>query len=361
MEIALVAPLYESVPPRLYGGTERVVYWLAEALIDLGHDVTLYASGDSKTRARLIPCSEQALRLDQDRHDFVSAHFLQLEQVVADAAQYDVIHFHTDTFHFPFLRRIHTPTVSTLHGRVDLKETHQLFHELSEANYIFISESQRAFVPPVSWQTTILHGMPKDILKFNPKSEGYLAFLGRISPEKGVHRAVEIARRTGKKLKIAAKVDLPDQPYYQTIAHLFEEPFVEFVGEISDHEKSDFLGGADALLFPIDWPEPFGLVMIESCATGTPVIAYPLGSVPEIIQDGQNGFIVRSIDEAVAAVHRLPQLSRKLCRIDFETRFSAERMARDHVRAYETLRFESDVIPTPRILRKDTECLTDLQ
>ncbi len=348
MRIAMLAPLYESVPPKLYGGTERVVSHLTEALLELGHEVTLFASGDSLTKARLrAPCS-QALRLDASCRDYQSPHVLELEMLMQEVERFDVIHFHTDGMHFPYSRRLQVPTVSTLHGRLDLPELHSLFREFAELSFVSISNSQRQPLPYLNWAGTVYHGLPNNLLRFQPQRKGdYLAFLGRISPEKGPVDAIEIAKRAGKKIKIAAKVDAADRAYFASIAPHFAQPHVEFIGEINDQEKSEFLGNALALLFPIDWPEPFGLVMIEAMATGTPVIAFPRGSVPEVIEPGVSGYVVNSVAEAVRAVERLPKISRWRCRMEFEQRFSATRMARDYVSVYQRLR-----VPMQRELTK---------
>ncbi len=335
MRIAQVSPLYEAVPPRLYGGTERVVSFLTEELVRRGHEVTLFASGDSRTSAHLVPCVPKALRLDPKSKDWLSAHILQLEQVVRRAGEFDFIHFHVDTLAFPFARRIAPPHLSTLHGRLDLPELVPLYREFREHPVVSISDHQRTPLPFAGWVGTVYHGLPRDLLSFQPEKGSYLAFLGRISPEKRPDRAIEIARRAGIPLKIAAKVDKADQDYYEAVVKpLLEDPLVEFVGEVNEKEKQEFLGNALALLFPIDWPEPFGLVMIEAMACGTPVVAFRCGSVPEVMEDGVTGFIVDTVDQAVRAVERVPALDRAACRKVFEERFSVERMARDYLRLY---------------------------
>ena len=336
MKIAQVAPLYEAVPPRLYGGTERVVAHLTDALVELGHEVTLFASGEAQTKARLVPVRDQAIRLDPaPLKSDLAAHLTQLAEVRRRADRFDVIHFHTDMIHFPFFDGMAEKTVTTLHGRLDLKDLAGVYQRWTRFPLVSISDDQRRPLPWANWAATVHHGMAADIYGFQPRSEGYLAFLGRISPEKRPDRAIAIARRLGKPLKIAAKVDDADKIYFEEkIEPLLHDPLVDFVGEIGDPQKSAFLGGADALLFPIDWPEPFGLVMVEAMACGTPVIAYACGSVPEVIEDGLTGFIVHDEDEAVEAVHRLPTLDRAVIRRRFEERFSATAMARRYLDLY---------------------------
>jgi len=334
MRIAQVSPLCESVPPRLYGGTERVVSYLTEALVQQGHDVTLFASGDSTTAARLVPCCEQALRL-AGVTDPTPLHVLMAEHVLHHADQFDVIHFHVDAIHLPVARRCPTPTVTTLHGRLDLPGLPALYAEFGELSLVSISDAQRAPLPWARWLGTVHHGLPQDLYAFRPHPDDYVAFLGRISPEKRVDRAIEIARRAGIPLRIAAKIDPVDREYYQAeIAPLFELPGVEYVGEVGEADKAEFLGRARALLFPIDWPEPFGLVMIESFACGTPVVAYRRGSVPEVIDEGVTGRIVDDVEGAAAALADIDALDRRRIRATFERRFSASRMARDYVELY---------------------------
>lgn len=336
MRIAQVAPLFESVPPQLYGGTERVVSYLTEELVRLGHDVTLFASGDSVTSAQLVSCSERALRLDPSVRDPLAHQVLMLEEVAKRAACFDVIHYHIDYFHYPLSRRTAAPQLTTLHGRLDLPELAPLYLEFREMPVVSISEAQRAPLPHANWVATVPHGLPPDRLRFHPGPGRTLAFLGRISPEKRVDRAIEIARRAGIELRIAAKVDDVDRAYFESvIAPLLDGPFVEFVGEIGEADKSAFLGEALALLFPIDWPEPFGLVMIEAMACGTPVIAFPGGSVREVIEPGVTGFVVDGVPGAVVAIEHAARLERAACRAAFEARFSAERMARDYLALYE--------------------------
>jgi glycosyltransferase involved in cell wall biosynthesis len=336
MKIAQVAPLYEAVPPRLYGGTERVVAHLTDALVDLGHEVTLFASGEAQTKARLVPVRDQAIRLDPaPLKSDLAAHLTQLAEVRRRADQFDVIHFHTDMMHFPFFDGMAAKTVTTLHGRLDLKDLAGVYQRWTKFPLVSISDDQRRPLPAANWAATVHHGMPADLYDFQPKGDGYLAFLGRISPEKRPDRAIAIAKRLGMPLKIAAKVDDADEIYFEEkIEPLLHDPLIDFVGEIGDRQKSAFLGGAEALLFPIDWPEPFGLVMIEAMACGTPVIAYACGSVPEVVEDGLTGFIVRNEDEAVNAVRRLSTLDRRIIRRRFEERFSATAMARRYLDLY---------------------------
>lgn len=339
VRIAQVSPLYESVPPQAYGGTERVVSFLTEELVRQGHEVTLFASGDSQTSARLVPMVPHSLRLGQS-DDALAHHILMTDRVARIGRQFDVVHFHIDYVHYPLSRRERYTHVTTLHGRLDIPDLQPLYDEFREMPVVSISNSQRAPLPQANWQTTVHHGLPIDLLEFRPEPRGYLAFLGRISPEKRVDRAIEIARRTGMTLRVAAKVDDADRRYFETeIAPLFELPFVDYVGEIGEAEKQDFLGGATALLFPIDWREPFGLVMIEAMACGTPVVAWRGGSVDEVISDGVSGFVVEDLDESVDATYRAAMLDRRQCREAFEQRFTADRMARDYVRVYERLAF----------------------
>jgi glycosyltransferase involved in cell wall biosynthesis len=338
MRIAQVSPLYESVPPRLYGGTERVVSWLTEALVAMGHDVTLFASGDSQTSARLVPMCESALRLSKSNADPVASHLLLPERVLAMAEDFDVIHWHIDYMHFPASHREKALHVTTLHGRLDTPELEPLYRCYPALPLVSISDFQRRPLPFANWVGTVYHGLPLSTYQIHPQRGSYLAFLGRMSPEKRPDRAIEIARRVGMPLKMAAKVDKSDQEYFNSVVRpRLNEPGIEFVGEICEADKNEFLGGAMALLFPIDWPEPFGLVMLEAMACGTPVVAWPCGSVPEIVADGVNGRIVASVDEAVAAIESFSTLSRPGCRADFEQRFSAVRMAEDYVRLWDTM------------------------
>ena len=338
MRIAQVAPLYESVPPKYYGGTERVVSYLTEELVRQGHEVTLFASGDSETGARLVAACRRSLRLDKRYQGQMAHHFVMLERVFQRADEFDMIHFHTDYLHFPLSRRDAITQVTTLHGRLDIPDLVPLFQEFREMPVISISNGQREPLPWANWQATVYHGLPRDLYRFQPGAGRYLAFLGRISPEKRVDRAIEIAKRVGMPLKIAAKVDRVDKDYFDSlIAPLLRDSLVEFVGEIGDIEKDEFLGNAYALIFPIDWPEPFGLVMIEAMACGTPVVAYRGGAVPELVEPGHTGFIVESLEDAVEAVRRVAELSRKRCREVFEQRFTATRMAHDYVQQFERL------------------------
>src|SRR6478735_7353441 len=340
MRIAQVAPLTEAVPPRLYGGTERVVSWLTEELVSLGHDVTLFASGDSRTSAKLEATWPTALRLDGAVRDPNALHIVMLERVrrKCDDEEFDFLHFHLDYYPFSLFQRQPTPFLTTLHGRLDLPEHQPVFH-VFKAPVISISNAQRRPVPQANWLRTIHHGLPQDLLTPKPVKPSYLAVLGRIAPEKGVDRAIRIATRCGIPLKIAAKVDRADQEYYDELIYplIKANPLVEFIGEISDREKPDFLSGAIGLLVPIDWPEPFGLVMIEAMACGTPVIAYNRGSVPEVIDVGITGFIVEDEMSAIAAVNKLSELNRNVVRTQFEARFTARRMALDYLAAYRSL------------------------
>ncbi|HVV81668.1 MAG TPA: glycosyltransferase family 4 protein [Kofleriaceae bacterium] len=337
LRIAQVSPLCESVPPRLYGGTERIVSYLTEALVAAGHDVTLFASGDSQTAARLIAPCAQALRL-AGSVDALPHHIAMLEQVYLLARDFDVIHFHIDFIQFPLARRIKVPHVTTLHGRLDLPDLYAVYRAFPDMPVVSISDAQRAPLPSIGWQRTIHHGLPVDLLRPAARRGDYLAFLGRISPEKRVDRAIEIARRAGLPLRIAAKVDQRDQAYFEReIRPLLAQPHVDFVGEIAERDKQAFLGGARALLFPIDWPEPFGLVMIEAMACGTPVIAWRNGSVPEVIDDGVTGFLVDDLDAAVDAVARADRLPRPAIREVFERRFTSTRMAADYEAVYRGL------------------------
>jgi len=341
MRIAQVAPLTEAVPPKLYGGTERVVYWLTEELVALGHEVTLFASGDSRTSGKLDATWPKALRLDGSVRDPYALHMVMLERVrqKCDDEEFDFLHFHLDYFSWSLFSRQPTPFLTTLHGRLDLPEHQPVFDTFAKLPVISISNAQRRPVPQANWVRTIHHGLPEKLLMPKPVKHDYLAVLGRIAPEKRIDRAIEIATRCGMPLKIAAKVDPADQDYYDELIcpMITGNPLVEYIGEISDHEKSDFLSGAVGLLVPIDWPEPFGLVMIEAMACGTPVIAYNRGSVAEIVDEGLTGFVVEDEISAVAAVDRLQGLNRGAIRKQFETRFTARRMALDYLAAYRSL------------------------
>lgn len=338
MRIAQVAPLYESVPPKLYGGTERVVSWLTEELVRLGHEVTLFASGDSLTKARLIPVCPESLRLSPDCVDQLAHHMVLLESVLHERDNFDLIHFHIDYLHFPLSRREKYTHVSTLHGRLDIPDLAPLYEIYRDMPVISISNAQRDPLPDLNWQGTVHHGLPEKSFKFYPKGGGYLAFLGRVSPEKGVDCAMAIARAAGMPLKIAAKIDKTDQEYFEScIEPLIDGREVEFIGEVGFPGKNEFLGNAAALLFPIAWPEPFGLVMIEAMACGTPVIAYPFGSVPEVMEDQVSGFIVSDLKSAVESVKNIEQIDRKKVRRHFQENFTAERMAEDYLRIYQRL------------------------
>lgn len=341
MRIAQISPLVESVPPKLYGGTERIVSYLTEELVRQGHDVTLFASGDSETAAELVPCAPEALRLAQVR-DALPCSVLQLGKVRRRAPDFDILHFHTDYMHFPLLPYLAAPTVTTMHGRLDLPNYSALFAEFPDAALASVSDHQRRPLPAARWTATVPHGLPPNLHSYSPSGAGgYLAFLGRISPEKRPDLAIEIAARAGVTLKIAAKVDRADEAYFDDVIRpLLRKPRIEYVGEIGETEKQAFLGGAMALLFPIDWPEPFGLVQIEAMACGTPVIAWRRGSVPEVVDHGETGFIVDRIDDAVAAVDRVQTLSRLGVRRAFERRFTIDGVARDYVRLFESLAAE---------------------
>jgi glycosyltransferase involved in cell wall biosynthesis len=338
MKIAQIAPLAESVPPKLYGGTERVVSYLADALVELGHEVTLFATGDSLSKARLEPAWPQALRLDPSVRDAFAPLFILLETVARRAADFDVVHSHIDYFGYPLLRRLGTPAVTTLHGRLDLPELSPLYRVYSDVPVVSISDAQRGPLPHANYLATVYHGMPETLLAPGHGSGGYLAFLGRISPEKAPDAAIRIAARAGMPLKIAAKIDRVDQEYFsRQIEPLLSQAHVHFIGEIADHQKSDFLGGAAGLVFPIAWREPFGLVMIEAMACGTPVVAFNHGSVPEVLQHGVTGFIVDSEHAAADAARQLHTLDRSRIRAEFERRFTAQTMARNYLNLYERM------------------------
>jgi glycosyltransferase involved in cell wall biosynthesis len=338
MRIGQVSPLYESVPPACYGGTERIVSYLTEELVRQGHQVTLFASGDSVTRAQLRSPCRKALRLDEDSIDMIAPHILELEMVHQEAGNFDLIHYHIDYLHFPLSRRSSQVQVTTLHGRLNVPELQPLYREFREMPLVSISDEQRRPLAWANWVATVSHGLPADLYSLSEPEGKYLAFLGRISPEKRLDHAIEIAKAVGLPLRVAAKIDKADQAYFQThIRHLLHNPLIEFIGEVSQQEKGAFLGNALALLFPIDWAEPFGLVMIEALACGTPVIAYDRGSVPEVIDHGMTGFIVNSQQEAAKAVNQLHRISRKKCRLVFEQRFSAVRMANDYLAVYQQL------------------------
>ena len=339
MKIAQIAPLIESVPPRLYGGSERMVSYLTEELVRMGHDVTLFASGDSVTSAKLVPCVPKALRLDTQVHDSIPYYMLMLDRVRACADEFDILHFHIDFFPFPIFRPMAQRTLTTLHGRLDLPDLSAFYLGFDDMPLVSISDAQRRHLPHANYVKTIHHGLPLDLHRptYDPRG-GYVAFLGRISPEKGADRAIAIAQRFGIPIKIAAKVDKVDRPYYRDVVEpLLSAPGVELIGEINESQKTSFLGEAKALLFPIDWPEPFGLAMIEAMACGTPVLAFRRGSVSEVVEDGVSGMIVDSFDEAVAALPRVFSLDRRRVRQTFERRFGADRMARDYVSLYRAM------------------------
>lgn len=336
MKIAQVAPLYEAVPPKLYGGTERVVAHLTDALVELGHEVTLFSSADARTKAKLVPVRNQAIRLDPAplKSDLAS-HLTMLSEVRRLQDQFDVIHFHVDMVHFPMFEAIAQRTVTTLHGRLDITDLPEVYRRWPKFPLVSISDCQRLALPFANWVGTVYHGMPETSFAFTAEPRGYLAFLGRISPEKGPDRAIAIAKRVGVPLKIAAKVDAADTAYFETcIRPLLDHPLIEFIGEIGDDRKAEFLGGAEALLFPIEWPEPFGLVMIEAMACGTPVVAYAHGAALEVIDDGVTGFLVDGEAEAALAVAKARTLDRRQVKRRFDRRFSATTMARAYLDIY---------------------------
>ena len=336
MRIAQIAPLYESVPPKAYGGTERVVSYLTEELVRAGHDVTLFASGDSITSAELVAGSQRSLRLDESCIEPLAHHVLLVERAHQRASEFDVMHFHINYLHFPRSRLSTVPHLTTLHGRLEIADLIPLYQEFDDMPLVSISNSHREPLPQANWMATVYHGLPGNLHRLESRRGDYLAFLGRIAPEKGVDRAIEIALGAGMKIRIAAKIDHAEY-FEQVVQPLLNHPQVEYLGEINETEKQGFLGGAAAMLFPVDWPEPFGLVMIEAMACGTPTIAFRRGSIPEVIEDGQTGFIVDSIEEAIAATGRIPELSRERCRQAFDERFTATRMAEQYVEVYERL------------------------
>jgi len=336
MRIAQVSPLWESVPPKLYGGTERIVSYLTEELVRLGHDITLFASGDSFTSAHLEPICARALRLNTGIYNRDAPMTMLMEQALGRSGEFDVIHSHLDFMGFPLARRNPTPTVATFHGRLDLPELQPVFREYAEMPMVSISDAQRKPVSWANWQATVHHGLPGDLYDFQPTAGRYLAFLGRIAPEKRPDHAIEIAKRAGIPLRIAAKVDPMDREYFHSeIEPLLSHPLIEYLGEITDAEKNEFLGQAIALVCPYDWPEPFGLVLIEALACGTPVLAYRRGSIPEIIEDTVTGFVREDVDGMVTAVQRVSEIDRRRCRQAFEQRFTVNRMAQDYLRVYE--------------------------
>ena len=339
LRIAQIAPLFESVPPKLYGGTERVVSYITEELVRRGHEVTLFASGDSQTRAKLAPGCERALRLLGRPELGSSLQLAMLAEVFTGARhRFDIVHSHIDYWSFPFARLTQIPTLSTMHGRLDIEELHQVYRRFPEAALVSISNAQRVPLAQMNWVDTVYHGLPRDLLRFNPRRGNYLAFIGRISPEKRPDLAIEVALRSGIPLKIAAKVDAVDREYFATVIKpRIEPPMIEYIGEIDDVQKSEFLGGALALMFTIDWPEPFGLAMIEALACGTPVIARNCGSVPEVIKPGVTGLVANEIDELVAAVGRIDSISRERCRREFEQQFAVEVMVDKYEAVYHRL------------------------
>jgi glycosyltransferase involved in cell wall biosynthesis len=339
LRIAQIAPLYESVPPKLYGGTERVVSYITEELVQRGHAVTLFAAGDSQTKANLVAGSPRALRLQGKPELGASLQLAMLAEVFAAGPdRFDIVHSHIDYWSFPFARLAKVPCVSTMHGRLDIPELHPVYDRFPEAALVSISDAQRGPLAQMNWVATVPHGMPRDLLRFSVRRGNYLAFIGRISPEKRVDLAIEVALRSGVPLKIAAKVDIVDREYFaEVIKPLIKPPMIEYIGEINDAEKSDFLGGALALMFPIDWPEPFGLAMIEALACGTPVIACPRGSVAEVIRPGVTGYIASEVDEMVEAVGKIDSISRQQCRREFEERFTSEVMIEKYERVYHRL------------------------
>jgi glycosyltransferase involved in cell wall biosynthesis len=336
LRIAVVSPLYESVPPRLYGGTERVVSFLTEELVRLGHDVTLFATADSRTAARLVPMAPEALRLAGVR-EALAPHVAMVHDVIESADAFDIVHFNIDLIHFAAARASAIASLTTLHGRCDLPELPQVYRRYPDMPLVSISDAQRGPMPWAAWTATVHHGLPLDLYPEGMGRGAYLAFLGRISPEKRPDRAIRIARTLGMPLRIAAKIESTDRAYFERDVEPLLGPGVEFIGEICERDKASFLGDAAALLFPIDWPEPFGLVMIESMACGTPVVAYRNGSVPEIVEDRMTGWIVDDESEAVKALRGIERFDRGACRRRFEQRFSAARMARDYVAVYRKL------------------------
>jgi glycosyltransferase involved in cell wall biosynthesis len=335
MKIAQVAPIFERVPPTAYGGTERVISYLTEELVRQGHEVTLFASGDSVTSATLQSAVEHSIRPGRDNQSWLAYLTIQMDMVADLASSFDVIHYHTDSIHFPLARRLRTPHLTTLHGRLDLPELVPLMRHFHDCPLVSISESQRRPLPWADWKGTVYHGLPPDLYSFQPDAGDYFLFVGRVSPEKRIDRAIDIARRCGKRLYIGAKVDKADEAYFnRDIKPLLNDPLVEFIGEINESQKRELLEHASALLFPIDWPEPFGLVMIEAFCCGTPVIAYSHGSVPEIMEDGVTGFIVTDQEQAVRAAQAIDKLDRQACRDVFDRRFTAAHMAEGYLRIY---------------------------
>ncbi|UKJ08534.1 glycosyltransferase family 4 protein [Solitalea lacus] len=347
MRIAQVAPLYEATPPKKYGGTERVVSYLTEELVKKGHEVTLFATEDSVTNATLVSCSKTGLRFGTPLTDPLATHFAMMHEVAHRSNQFDIIHFHVDYLHFPFSSSNSYHHITTLHGRLDLPDLIPLYKKYIDIPLVSISHNQRKPLPFVNWLQTVYHGLPNDLYQLNANAGQYLAFIGRISPEKRVDHAIEIAKAVGMKIRIAAKVDKVDEEYFKTnICHLLDHPLVEFLGEIDEIEKKNFLSNAAALLFPIDWPEPFGMVMIEAMASGTPTIAFNRGAVPEIIENGLTGFIVNDIPSAIKAVNNIPLICRKSCRQIFEDRFTVEHMTNNYLDVYSRITAKKRTIAT---------------
>lgn len=361
MKIAQVAPLFESVPPKLYGGTERVASYLTEELVQRGHEVTLFASGDSVTSAELVACSRSALRLDPSIENPLPYHIAMLDRVMQRADEFDIVHFHTELMHYPMIRAFQGRTLTTQHGRMDHRDLEPFYKHFSDAPLAAISRDQREALPQGNWAGTVYNGLPRDMLQFGDGEEGYLAFLGRISPEKGPDTAIEIATRAGLPLKIAAKIDAVDKPYWDQVIEplVRSHPNVEYVGEVTERQKSEFLRKALGVLFPITWREPFGLVMIEAMACGTPVIAFRKGAVPEVIDEGVSGFVVHTAAEALAAIPRLAELDRKAVRAAFDRRFTAGHMADGYLEIYEELlAAEEHGAPAPRRSDPDLRIVT---
>lgn len=335
MRIAQISPLFESVPPKLYGGTERVVSWITEELVKHGHEVTLFASGDSETSAQLVSICDKAIRLDKNCRDPLACHMLLCAEVAKHISQFDIIHSHLEYLSFPCMRHLNVPSVHTLHNRLDIPDLKYIYQEFLDMPLVSISQHQRRLIKKANWVATIYHGLPEEMFSFSPKSNDYLLFLGRFSPEKRPDRAIEIAKKSGMRLVIAAKIDSVDGDYYERkIKPRMDPGYVEYVGEVNDKDKNKLIGNAKALLFPIEWPEPFGLVMIEAMACGTPVIAFNHGSVDELITNGENGFKVSTIDEAVQAVKRIDVINRKKCREIFLRKYTSKQMMEDYVELY---------------------------
>ncbi|RJG07226.1 glycosyltransferase family 4 protein [Noviherbaspirillum cavernae] len=347
MKIAQFSPLFERVPPKAYGGTERIISYLTEELVRRGHEVTLFATGDSSTDARLVSAVDQPLRQEVGRQSWLAYYAMQLDQLAQMAHSFDVIHFHTEYMHFPLARMLGVPHVTTVHGRLDLPELMPLYKRFNDCPLVSISNSQRNPLPAANWCDTIYHGLPSDMYAFMPTGGDYFAFVGRVSPEKRLDRAIEIARACGMRLYIAAKIDQMDEPYFNSeIKPLLRDPLVEYIGEVGDREKRELLEHASALLFPVDWPEPFGLVMIEAFACGTPVIAYRNGSIPEIMEDGVTGFVVTDQEAAIRAAQNIAAIDRRHCRDTFERRFTVATMAENYLRIYQQI-LDSDAPSFP--------------